>query len=262
MSLSPARAQRELQRGASKVLAALDEAAFSLPDELAERVRAVRSGLDEILWTESVHGDIHRLTDDQEDSGIWVVLLPDRELAHAGRGETFHTNNYGDGSAVRVHVRAVPLTPEWAGLGLLHELSHAHDFRSGIEPSSPSHDEYLAGEARAFRMEAVLLNALSGGRLATALRDRLDPETLTIPDLTREPGRELAATLETSTLGPRRRPPASDNERGLREAAFLIAALFAVFFAEPDPLAIEEPEGAATASGQFFDTFTATREQP
>lgn len=57
-----------------------------------------------------------------------------------------------------LRIRPQPITPEWAGVTLVHEMSHLYDRAYGVEPIRPSRYEYLGGEVRAYEAEFEILN--------------------------------------------------------------------------------------------------------
>lgn len=106
-----------------------------------------------------------------------------------------------------------------------------HDFRSGVEPRDPSPDEWLAGELRAYRLEAALLDVVVQARLTDALRDFLAAQPasqLSAADLAGPRGQVVADQLVQHVLRPDDTPPASPTEAGLRGGALLVAALLAM----------------------------------
>lgn len=200
-------------------------------------------------WCQSSRGSALTLHD-QVLTDVLLVLFPNRELDHLGHPAAFQTAPHQDGT-IRVNVRAVSFTPLWAGLGLFHELSHVYDFRSGAEPRESSDKSYFEGEARAYHLEVVLLNALTKGRLQAALTSKLkDP--LTAEVLAADPGAQVSGQLERAVTPPGSPPPGSDVEAGVRDAAFRIAALLAFHFQQADLLVIENAETAAPALARLF----------
>lgn len=245
--VSVERVRKVLLSGARLVGQAVGE----LPAGSAIRARAedVRDCLSVLTWCQARDGQGYQL-DDEVPTDVRLVLFPNRELKFLGNRCTFQTAPRDDGT-LHVNVRAVSLTPLWAGLGLFHELSHIHDFRSGSEPRNPSDEQYLEGEARAYHLEVTLLNALSEGRLAAALAARLT-EPLAPEVLAAEPGARLADQLERAAARPGSEAARSSEEEEMRDAAHRIAALLAFHYCQSDPVAVEHPETAARDLGRFF----------
>lgn len=241
------RARTILLRGADLVGDAVDE----LPHGSAvlKRAQSVRSLLADLTWCRAKQGSAQVLYD-QVPTDVWLVLFPNRELGDLDGSAAFQTVPYEDGT-LRLNVRAVSFTPLWAGLGLFHELSHIHDFRSGAEPREPSTEQHLRGEARAYHLEAVLLDSLAGQGLSAALAPKLRTP-LTPEELANERGASLSAEVERATASPGLPPPGSDSEAGVRDVAHRIAALLAFHFEEADLLKIEHPEAAASGLRRFF----------
>lgn len=245
--ISVERAHRILLQGAELVGSVVDE----LPDDSAvlERAQNVRDLLTDLTWCQSSRGSAQVLHD-QRLTDVLLVLFPNRELGHLGHSAAFQAAPNEDGT-LRLNVRAVSFTPLWAGLGLFHELSHIHDFRSDVEPREPSTEQYLEGEARAYHLEAVLLDTLAAGRLSAALALKLHTP-LTPEELATERGASLSSELERATAKPGQPPPGSNCEAGVRDVAHRIAALLAFHFEEAQLLGMQHPEAAGSGLGRFF----------
>lgn len=260
-SVSTALAQQTLQQGAAIVAALVERLPAGAVREQALAVQAVAG---ELMWTEVRAGGLYAMPGPaQTRSDVVVVLVSDDQAYRFAEVESFQTRCQPDGT-VHVIVRAKRLTPLWAGLVLFHELVHAHDFRSGAEPCDPSPDEWLAGELRAYRLEAALLDVSSDGRLTEALRDFLSRDPADQPsaaDLAGDRGPVLAQALGQAALGDARTAPASAVEEGLRGAALVMAALLAKRFDQPDPVAIEHPEEALSALRQFAKAYRGGQER-
>ena len=222
-----------------------------------ERATAARDTLDDLTWCRSSNGGVVTLRD-QALTDVYLVLFPDSELSHLGCPEAFQTVPHNDGT-IRVYVRAVSITPQWAGLGLFHELSHVYDFQSGAEPREPTDEQYMAGEARAFHLEMALVNALTSGRLAAAL-ERIVEEPLD-PVWVASSGAGLAARLEQMTTGPGARPPGSESEQHMRNGFYRIALLLASHWQKTDPTSVDNPAEAAPVLGQFLASGARTEYQ-
>lgn len=240
MGVSVDRAERVLLQGAELVGDAIAQLAESV---IRERAVATRALLNDVLWSEASQGRVIARQDGVSD--VVLVLLPDREMHHLSAGVAFQTNAHDDGT-IRINVRTVSLTPFWAGLALFHELSHAYDFHAEIEPPDPSEDEYARGEARAFHLEMALLDAMTSGRLAANLADIARSGPLDAAVLL-DGLRDLSGRIERNVLGPGFRPPASDEEMGIRDAFFKAAVLIASHTGSADPAAIESAEAAGSA---------------
>ncbi len=254
-TVGPVLAKQTLQRGARIVSAAVDR----LPGgPVRDQARAVRDAFDQIVWGEVVPGGaIQAMPGPQQTmTDVVVALVPDGEARRLGHPEAFQTSSQPDGN-IHVYVRTKRLTPLWAGLILFHELAHVHDFRSGVEPRDPSPDEWLAGELRAYRLEAALLDVVVQGRLTEALGDFLATQSasqLGAGDLAGPRGQVVAEQLMRHALRPDE-PPASPTEAGLRGGALLVAALLAIWFDQPDLAGIERPEQALPAMRHFTETY-------
>jgi hypothetical protein len=149
---------------------------------------------------------------------------------------------------VLLKVRTVSLTPLWAGLVLFHELSHVHDLASGLEPRDHTPAQYWEGESRAYSFEMALVEAYTDGALGVALTKHAEEiKSMSMEDLAGEAGSTLASRLERATFGAGARPPASDNELGLRDGFFRCAAVISAQLGVTSTHSVERPEAAASA---------------
>lgn len=74
-----------------------------------------------------------------------------------------------DGDLFVVLIEPVDFDPIWAGVFGVHENSHLRDRAEGIEPLSPSHEEFMRGEYRAYRAEMLAADVMTDGRAARAI---------------------------------------------------------------------------------------------
>lgn len=247
MSVSMDRMERVLRQGLDQVAPLVDE----LPaGKLRERAVAVRDLIDVMLWCEASHGGVIA-RHDGVDSRVWLVMLPDNQMHLLKAGNTFQTSVDGDGT-IHINVHAVPFTPLWAGLGLVHELSHAYDYYSGIEPIHPSQDEMARGEIRAFLLEMALLDRLTAGRLTTALSDPASRPQFNPDDYSSNSDKELIYRVESQTIGPGALPPKSTDEINLRGGLFMAATFLANCWRTADPTQVVDPEHVSDLAGSIL----------
>lgn len=256
-TVGPALAKRTLQRGADIVSAAVDQLRWG---PVREQAWAVRDAYEDIVWGQVVPGGaIHAMPGAQQAlTDVVLALVPDSEAQYLDHPEVFQTLPQADGN-IHMYVRTKRVTPLWAGLILFHELLHVHDFRSGFEQRDPSHDEWLIGELRAYRLEAALLDVVVEGQLSEALGNFLTTQSASQMgphDLAGPRGQGVAGQLAREVLS-QDEPPASSTEASLRSGALLMTALLAMWFDQPDLAEIERPEQALPAMREFTETFRA-----
>lgn len=132
-----------------------------------------------------------------------------------------HTNT--DMGRPATFIAPRPVTTRWAGVALFHEIGHLYDFLHGGESWDPTPDEWFAGEARAFRSEMALVDAMEKGELLRVI----DGLLIELPN--RTPKRwlqKLRAWVTVVDEALHFEPPASPSERGQREAFYAVALLF------------------------------------
>lgn len=117
---------------------------------------------------------------DEGEKGFAVIALGSEylEAGIAGMGwlgvipptypsiEKEHVLAVDTRSSIQVlKIKPFPVTPEWAGIGLVHELSHLQDLTKGFEQKNPSREEYLRGEKEAYLREIAAVDIVSQDRL-------------------------------------------------------------------------------------------------
>jgi hypothetical protein len=251
VGISTERAARILRQGFDEVQAVASAIPHGVARQRAEQVQAI---FRRFTWTEvTPEGGLVALHNQfQASPRVLLCLVPDRALHVYDHSESFHTEVF-DGE-VQLRIRTVPLTPTWAGLVLFHELSHAHDFDSGVESPDRTPEQHWDGEARAYHLEMALVDAYTRGALAAALTRYADEaEQVTPVAMAGDAGRRLADRLEAATFGRSARPPASMEEFGLRDGFFRCAAIISSHLGTTEAHRIEQPEEAADALRTFAD---------
>ncbi len=119
---------------------------------MAKRLQALAALYrDGLTWVHVDQQDFIALEDAAAVHEVLVALTSQREAQRLSAPQAFQTHWSEDLGKAVIFVRTVPVTPRWAGIALFHELSHAYDFISGIEPHQPDRGQFLAGEARGAR---------------------------------------------------------------------------------------------------------------
>ncbi len=125
-----------------------------------------------------------------------------------------------------VQIRQEDVSELWAGVFLVHELSHLFDRIRKIEPPNPSRAQYLLGELRAYSLEVMAADLLSGGAIRRRLDEMLDTWGCKSVDEVAEQSLRLegadAANLESALSGGE---SLSDAEARLRHGFLAVAIL-------------------------------------
>lgn len=171
------------------------------------------------------------------DWDAWMIALPASHRLVAEQGTIFQTR--ADWGPPVLLIKPVPMSPEWAGLGQIHESSHLRDISSGLEPIHPDKKEWALGEVRAFQAEIALADLISGGQYVEAVSNVAHSLGLgDVQDLMAEVG---TGGDRLATLGGRLDPllragaPESFDEEGLRFGLHLVALGFSMLEGELNP---------------------------
>lgn len=167
-------------------------------------------------------GTILSMEDKITPSGGLLPIVPatrEERLANGG-----HVLELWQFSSLPTNMLFVPppgwFTDIWGGAVFAHEISHAFDVMTGVEPPGlPNRDpRFLDGEIRAYQMEYRLLDRQVNGQLSAAIvaelersRDRVGPTGWFMP------GRETEQRLDT--LFPAAR---SEDEGNNRRGAYIV----------------------------------------
>lgn len=183
---------------------------------LATKVFALAEGPGLTWAREDMFGNIVALDDTIIGNAIIVLMTP----LQAMKGRPLRTDTSTSPPQIMVGPHLV--SRRWAGIALGHELVHVHDVLEGIEPPDPDEEQWFAGEARAFRWEAQLVDALSGGTFGDRVVDvSIEHSLAATPSGTAV--HEAATALRTATFS----SPLSATERAQQDAFCAVAALFA-----------------------------------
>lgn len=197
-----------------------------------QRVDQILGVASRLTWGISVDGQrwSHR-SGPVEGSEVRVVVLerdpaPQTALVPGQAFQTF-PEMWGD-EVPTVYVSRMSYTTLWAGLVLCHELDHALEYRDGVSTPGESESDWDAAEGRVHRNEAVLLDAITGGRFMESVGGQ-DLEDL----LNREPV-GLASELMTTVPARLRQPHRSESEMYHRRGALIMSAVIVAALGSSD----------------------------
>lgn len=155
----------------------------------------------------------------------WIFVVPPKHEMMQTQ-QSVHAMNY-DNSGNNPYLSILPykLTPKWAGLAIVHELSHLRDAVLKIEPGEGrTRDQYLEGEHRAYSVERALAFAYSDGKLQTALqsivRTALENQDDAVPALKILVGERLPAICQSLDLALDPQEALSKQELSVRQGLY------------------------------------------
>jgi len=174
---------------------------------------------DAVRWAE-MDGEAIRASEGGQMGMAWLIAIPSDHRVMNEQSELLSVPLHH--AIHQLRIRPEDITEEWAGIGLLHELSHLRDFVLKIEPNNPNREQYISGEDRAYSAEICGADLLSEYRAAPAvlrLLDELNIRTL----------QDFALNVETylPTIHKELDPyitaenPKSEKELGIRAAFWL-----------------------------------------
>ena len=114
----------------------------------------------QVKWAK-VEGDSIMTMDEGKKDSLWNIVYEDPHPYVHDPKQPIIKMSYAN--VPGIHLKAFALSKEWAGIVYVHELSHLYDVTSGKEPLSPTREEYLDGETRAYMYERETANLLSHG---------------------------------------------------------------------------------------------------
>ena len=198
-----------------------------------------------------------RLAEPQEDSfnnptaRILEITVSNPEELRANRFFVPATMQYARDRQQLILPEEDLFTELWFGLGIAHELSHAHDHLiSGIEPTVGTESTYASGERRAYEFEIRLLKRAltqSGmARLIETTADALGPNAQ--PLVITNPPPPVWRDLDGFPA-----PSQSDTELGIRCGLAIVAVNFYL---------IEQRGGGDREKEEFLTTLHQTLGMP
>jgi hypothetical protein len=181
--------------------------------------KIINLGRENVTWcyTDS-QGNLFALEDGVVQDALIIVMHP---AVAATKVATISTEAGLD--PPHMFIAPERMAIKWAGASFVHELGHIYDLVQELEPASPSVDEWMAGEARAYRREIALVNAITSGALDASLADNTDSYSALQESYTQQTLLKNAAGLaESLDIGVSQ----SQAERGQRLAFCAVAILF------------------------------------
>lgn len=116
-------------------------------------------------------------------------------------------------------LKKVPIDGVWAGALLVHESLHIYQWLSGIEQSR--HDGFMIGEQEAYDLEFRLLDNATVGKFKEILIQRAQ-------DVRDGAYRGRLSSQDFYSLSSLFNKPLSQDEEGLRRAAYIVALNFTI----------------------------------
>ena len=115
-----------------------------------------------IRWGE-LRGEVFYARESGPRKGALLVVVPQ---GHHVINEMISTlQTYATPKFRALLIKPEKITDQWAGIFLVHELSHLMDYCNGIEPDNATRKQFLEGEIRAHRLEFMAANLLSKGAI-------------------------------------------------------------------------------------------------
>jgi hypothetical protein len=122
---------------------------------------------DKVRWAK-IEGDSFVALEPGSAKGGWIAVIPSGHEMLTTQENTYQIDENTSLNALRI--KPEKISEFWAGVFLVHELSHLADRVFEVEPVNPTRKEYLLGEARAYNLEMMLADLVSKG----AYQKRLD----------------------------------------------------------------------------------------
>ncbi len=187
--------------------------------ESQRAVRIFRFWREELTWAYTNRdGEVFALEDGTMGSACLVLL--DKDSGRKAPASLYSNTTIG---IPATFIAPQPVTVRWSGVVLFHEIGHLYDLVHGGESWDPPPDEWFEGEARAYRSQIALVDAMEGGALLNAVDQLLQEH----PDRSRAQWLASMDQLTSRLDGALKfRTPASQSERGQREAFYCVALLF------------------------------------
>jgi hypothetical protein len=178
-----------------------------------------------ITWAYTVGNAVYAADRSNVTTDVQVAVIEGAPPATLNRDATFQAHQ-GDDGFPRIYVQPRRYTVTWAGIVLFHWLGRVLEHLEGVTPLGASGEDWWNAEARAYHRDALIIDAVSGGRLLPALAGVAASET--IPDLLGRDPDKLSDNLYWQAFGGRSPdPPKSTPERWARSASLIFGAVVA-----------------------------------
>lgn len=220
---------RELyDRGFAKLMASIPDQA---PADASEAIRTLSffknfgtSGVSWSLLDASTKG--YSSVESGLRVGSWKAIIPPELIKDYEADPLLHID--GSSSINVLQIQPAEVSEEWAGIFLVHELVHLFDREKKIEPLHPDRLQYLAGEARAYKVELLAVNYVSEGQYSRVMEEELTRLGITsldgiykIYESKRLEEFEASFIKLDQTIGSG--PPKSTKEKGNRSGFHIMA---------------------------------------
>lgn len=185
------------------------------------------------VWAELASDDLRTIEEGYWNASLIVVVPPGHEaLDHMVA--TLQVDVLPE--VILLAIKPERVSERWAGLFMIHELSHLMDRAVGTEPRNPTREQFLQGELRAYEIEVTAANLVSNSALGKQIDHWLEkwrPSTHEeLLERARSMGASVMASLETS-MGSTR--PLSEAELSMRFGFYVMAFLLRHAAARGDP---------------------------
>jgi hypothetical protein len=209
-------------RGFERVMAALPAAPSGSPLQMLHQLNAFRA--ERVHWAE-LHGTQYLALQPGHTNDAWLVVVP--PTSPLGEEMEYSLQVHATETLTALHVRQARISELWAGIFLVHELSHLMDRVFDLEPLKPTRRQYIEGEARAYNLELMAISAVARGSLEREV-DRLlaawqpKSEREAAARVSSLAAAELKALDDAVAAG----PAFSEPEAALRGGLYTIACVF------------------------------------
>lgn len=147
-------------KGFARVVASLPEDAESSPYGAVWLIARFKG--QNVAWA-GLRGNAYYAIESGPWPAGWLAVVP------PGNFILSHMNSALDidpSTTINVlRIKPDKVTELWAGLFLVHGLSHLADRVTGVEPPDATHQQYLMGELRAYNLVLLAASLVSGGVL-------------------------------------------------------------------------------------------------
>jgi hypothetical protein len=178
-----------------------------------------------VRWAE-LRDTMYYALESGQGIAAWLVVIPP---GHPDLDSIPTTLSIDPTATINVaRMKPQLLSPTWAGVALIHELSHLGDRALGLEPMMPTRKQFLEGELRAYALEMMALDLLTAGKFSAGLTATLEqwmPASVHEVIARVQPldvGTEIALRLWAGID-----PAESDAERLVRRGLYVVALVLA-----------------------------------
>jgi hypothetical protein len=179
-----------------------------------------------ITWAYVVGNGVYAADRSAATGDVQVAVIDGVPPPGLDRDAAFQARR-GEDSSLRIYVQPQRFTDTWAGIVLFHELGHVLEHLAGVSSLAATGPDWWNAEARAYHRDALIIDALSGGRFLPALT-RLTADH-SIADLIGRDPDDLSENLYWHAFGGRFPDPArSTAERWARSATLVFGAVIAM----------------------------------